>query len=131
MFNVTRLAAGTAKFARKTVKNVAKENINISKASKDFKDVYKAISENQAPYSKNIFKRGLVWIQSFVKTFKNMKADMKKAIESKKTELGEAFTKKDKKDVIKEFFAENKEALNDLKAELKSLIESGKKTTKK
>lgn len=122
MFNVTRLAAQVTKIERRVVKNIAKERIDLSKASSDFRSNAKTIQDECAPYAKNIFKRAVVWVNSFVRNFKELKEDVKGALIKKRHELGEAFDKKAAKSATKEFIANTKAQINEVKDELKELL---------
>lgn len=129
MFNVTRITASATKLARKTVKNVAKENINLSKASDSIKELHDEFVQI-APYSKNIFKRMTAWVKTFIGTYKHVKNELNACLEKKKNELGELFTKKDKKAAKKSFFTAFGEEIKLFKEELKTLSPEGKRQTK-
>lgn len=125
MFHVTRTVASATKFARKVVKSDAKHKIDITKGSDCLKDAYEAIMKTRRPYSRNIFKRAVYWIQDFVSNYKQLKSEIKE-ISSKKN-LKKVLT--EARATIKEYSDELKELINAGKA--KAADKAGKKATKK
>lgn len=125
MFPITRTVASATKFARKVIKSDAKHKIDLTKGSELFKDSYESIIKTSRPYSKNIFKRAVYWVQDFVSYYKQIKLDIKE-ISSKKN--------------VKKILSEARETIKEYSDELKELIKAGKakaadkaskKTTKK
>ncbi len=114
---------------RKAVKNVAKNKINLTNASDDFKSLY---SENvqSHPYSKNIFKRAYIWVKEFIENYKYLKDFIKETVNKYKASRNEELTGKVKRHEIKEVkksLLENiKGIVNSLKKEMKSLKTSTK-----
>ena len=129
MFNVTRLAAGITTLGRKTVKNVAKNKINLKNASDNFKSLYNENIQSH-PYSKNIFKRAYIWVKEFFKNYKELKEVIKGKINQYKASVNEETNRKVKKQEIKEvkkFLLQNiKGIINTLKQEMKNLKTSTK-----
>ncbi len=120
MFQITRLAASMTKVARSTVKQAAKNKIDTTYVSDTFKAVFETQKKN-APYSKNIFKRAYVWTKEFFNNYKTMKKCLKDKLAAYKKELGENFTKQQKKNVKDSFFADLQSRINKLKTELEAL----------
>ena len=129
MFTVTRLAAGMTTLGRKAVKNVAKNKINLTNASDDFKSLYSDNVQSH-PYSKNIFKRAYIWIKEFIENYKYLKGFIKETVNKYKDSRNEELTGKVKRQEIKEVkksLLENiKGIVNSLKKEIKSLKTSSK-----
>ena len=71
MFQITKLAVKMTNTARKTVKNVANNKISLDNASDSFKKMANEAAE-KTPFSKNIFKRALVWVKEFIHNFKDI-----------------------------------------------------------
>ena len=97
MLQITRLAAKITNVSRSTVKNVANNKINLNNASDAFKKMANEAAE-QVPFSKNIFKRAIVWVKEFIHNFKDIKKSIKAPIQNLKQTLGKSFTKKNQKD---------------------------------
>ena len=132
LVKITQLAIQGTKYSRRVVNRVATNQINLSKASEALKDVYEC-SKNKSDYSKNILKRAWAWTKEFVQNFKDLKNRLAKNIEETKAKLGEKFTKKEAKETRKNFFANIKQTINDIKEEIKSLTKKpteGNKKTK-
>ncbi len=129
MFTVTRLAAAMTTLGRKAVKNVAKNKINLTNASDDFKSLYSDNVQSH-PYSKNIFKRAYIWIKEFIENYKYLKGFIKETVNKYKDSRNEELTGKVKRQEIKEVkksLLENiKGIVNSLKKEIKSLKTSSK-----
>lgn len=103
MFQITKLAVKMTNTARKTVKNVANNKISLDNASDSFKKMANEAAE-KTPFSKNIFKRALVWVKEFIHNFKDIKKSIKAPIQNLKQTLGKTFTQKNQKDTAKYIF---------------------------
>lgn len=125
MFKITRLATTITKIQKKVVKNVANGKIN-AESAKDSFETFKAIAEKNAPYSKNIFKRMSNWVKSFIANFKEIKKGLKDMVQEGKDTLGEAFSKKDKKEAMKTFWDLTKNAMNEVKTQLNGILKAPK-----
>lgn len=125
MFKITRLAATLTKIQKKVVKNVANGKIN-AESAKDSFETFKAIAEKNAPYSKNIFKRMSNWVKSFIENFKEIKSNLKTSIQKMQDELGEKFTKENKKEAITEVFDFAKLMLNVMKTKMNEILKAPK-----
>ena len=120
MFQITRLAASMTKVARSTVKQAAKNKIDLKNASDSFK-VMHDIETKAAPYSKNIFKRAYVWTKEFFASYKVLNKGLKETLKTQKEAFGEKYTKKEAKFFKDAFIDGIKEKVNALKNELKTL----------
>ncbi len=130
MFNITRTAAAMTKIQRRAVKLVGQGKINPEKASDAFKLLNETASQ-KAPHSTNVLKRAYNWCKTFVANFKDIKKGIKAGVDLVKTNWDEAVMGKLTKGKIKEVKTSAislvKESINVLKAEMKTLLESGKK----
>lgn len=104
MLAITRAAAKATKLERRTVKILdrmaKKANANADEFLKDLKEEMPDNFEIK-PFEKNIFKRVVVWVKSFIKNYKFIKNSMDESINKYKEHFGEVFTKKREKQVKK------------------------------
>ena len=127
MFQVTRLAVKITNTARSTVKNVAKNKINLQHATDSFKKTANEAVE-QSPFSKNIFKRAITWVKEFAANFKVIKQGLKDTLNNGKKTLGNAYEKDNNKQwLTKQYFKTLKTHIDNIKNELNRLKETGKK----
>lgn len=126
MIKIARYAASITKTSRNFVKRAAQNRIDWSKAPQDLVELH---NKDLAPYSKNIFKRAVIWVKQYFEVFKNMVANLKETIGASKEKFGKKFSSKDLKAVKKSFFNEIKEQISAMKELINSVTIESKKTS--
>ena len=90
MFKIAKLAVKMTNVKLNTVKNIAKNKINLQNAS----DSFRTMAETQlkkTPYQTNAFKRAITWVKEFAANFKEIFDRIKAPIANLKKTLGKTF----------------------------------------
>lgn len=102
MFPITRLATTATKLERRSIKVLTKALMPYgTEGQKTIEEIFATaktdINKTLKPYSKNPFKRIVIWIQVFCENYKLIKNAIKNKTQSLKEEYGKLFTKKRQK----------------------------------